>query len=129
MKLEPSKEVLAKVRHPMYRARVITPVRGVSKTHQAHKSTSDINNIVARYLQSGVLPPQREPQYADLTVFEPTLSENIDKSRTVLEAAGKAAEAQKKARVKAAKDRQIDIEEKLKRLDELEAKSKVNREE
>lgn len=96
-----SPSVLPDVRHPHSRVRVYTRVRGVSRTHQSHKDQVDINNIVRRFDQTGELPPSnRQPQYADVTLLQGDLTDRINRSREVLDQAGRTHEqlqAQRKA--------------------------------
>lgn len=49
------------------RQRVVTVLPGVSRTKQSFKDECDINILMRRYQQSGVLPPMdgREPRYMD----------------------------------------------------------------
>lgn len=104
------------VRHPYERARVITRVRGLSMTHQSHRDICDINNIVRRFADTGMLPPTRQTQYADLTQYPSNLDEAILKSRATLDAAGRAVEAQKEAAVKRKEQEQIDLANEVERL-------------
>lgn len=66
---------LPNVRHPFLRLRMPTTLEGESKTHQSHAKTVDINNIIARYKDTGYLPPStRPPQFMDATPFSEDLT-------------------------------------------------------
>lgn len=103
-------------RHPYERARVITRVRGPSMTHQSHRDICDINHIVRRFAQTGMLPPQREPQYVDLTQFPDSLDKAIIQSREVLDTVGRDVEAHNEERVKQKQQEQIDLVSEVERL-------------
>lgn len=67
---------LPRVRHPYERERVQIRIEGESKTHQAHKDSCDVNNIIARYERTGELPPNRKRGvYADVTALQGDLTE------------------------------------------------------
>lgn len=102
------------MRHPAQRVRVTYTCEGESMTHQSHAETCDINNIIRRYDNTGLLPDGRGPgSYADITQLQnKTFAEQIVESRDVLDKAGKAIEAKKqKEREAAAKQAELDKKE------------------
>lgn len=117
------------VRHPHERARVLTPVRGKSMTHQSHKDLCDINSIVRRFENTGQLPEStKQPQYADVSALQSDLTERINESRAVLDQAGRALH-EKQAADKAAQEKQLaDDAAELERLRSFEQSVKENRE-
>jgi len=54
------------------RKRVVTPVVGESRTKQSFKDECDINRIMSRYQNTGVMEfvNKREARYADVTAFD-----------------------------------------------------------
>ena len=71
----------ARAVHP----RVTTDPVGVSRTQQADKDQTDINNIVNRYARTGHLPIQRQGVYVDVTALQGELTELHARSRDVLQ--------------------------------------------
>lgn len=70
------------VRHPMSRTRVRFETEGESKTHQSHAASCDVNNIIARYERTGVLPPTRAVgQFGDVTQYQGDLTDLVNRSR------------------------------------------------
>lgn len=56
------------VRGKFERERAYAPTSPDSITHQADAENADINQIVARYKRTGIIPPStKQPQYADVT--------------------------------------------------------------
>lgn len=106
------------VRHPFERVRTQYATQGDSKTHQSHADSCDINNIIRRFDNTGTLPPTtREAQYADVTALqEGDLTERINHSRVVLDAAGREMEAKQKAEQKSREEYQHELEDEIKRL-------------
>ena len=92
-------------------AKVTTDPVGVSRTQQADKDQTDINNIVNRYARTGNLPPQRQGVYADVTALQGELTELHERSKAALQTfdeferqhKAKAAEAAKAKAAEAAK--------------------------
>lgn len=77
---------LPKVRHPAIRIRTITPIVGESMTHQSHASSCDINNIIKRFDNTGLLPSgSREGQYADVTPLQGDFTDIINRSKELIE--------------------------------------------
>lgn len=73
MKKEKSNRV---VRKPYERVRVTFETDGPSKTHQSHKDSCDVNQILARYERTGMLPPSRSVgQFGDVTGLQGDLTE------------------------------------------------------
>lgn len=108
-----SESSLPLVRHPFDRVAVHPILEGDSMTHQSHASACDINNIIRRFDNTGILPPSnREPQYADVTALQGDPTELILKGRETLHAAGEQLDARQQAEKKA----QLDIVDEAKRL-------------
>lgn len=107
-----------KVRMPWERLRVQTPMVGESMTHQSHAESCDINHIIRRYDNTGLLPDGRGPgQYADVThLQEKQLDQMITESRETLDKAGRELEEKRQADLEAEIQRVKDIEEENKRL-------------
>lgn len=55
--------------HPHLRGRVVHPVRGESRTIQSDAMSTDINSIMSKYQQHGVLPRVNaaRPRYGDFS--------------------------------------------------------------
>lgn len=74
-----------RVRAPYFRERFLTAVGTVSRTHQSHAASVDVNNIVERYLRTGVLPPdQGVPMYGDVSMLNAPLGELLQRADDVL---------------------------------------------
>lgn len=70
------------------RERTYAEVSGVSKTQQSHKDSVDINNLIARFDRTGVLPmPQKQGQYGDVSIMNDNLQVVLDKANMTLEEA------------------------------------------
>ena len=99
-----------KPRQPNSTPRQVVRTRDLpTKTDQGHKANCDINNLVNRYQREGQIPPpDRKPQYADVTAMQGDLTEVIDRSKTISEGAQKAynkvAEERKNAKKSTQKD-------------------------
>lgn len=105
------------VRSPYDRHRHITHIYGESLTHQSHAESCDINNIIRRFDNTGILPPStREPQYADVTGLQGDLTERINESRETLDAAGRHLEQKQLDDQKQKQQKQIDLENELAEL-------------
>lgn len=110
------------IRKPYERTpRVRTPVIGKSMTHQSHASSCDINNIIRKFDNTGVLPPARhEPQYADVTALQGDLTEAYNKSLETTSAANKFIKERQEKLTKKQKEtekqKQLDLE---KQIDDL----------
>lgn len=114
------------VRPPFSRLRVqVVPV-GDSLTLQSEASACDINEIIARYDQSGFLPAARmEPQYGDVSELNGDFGELLNKSMAALSAFN-AAKAEFELRKSADAKKLMDEKEAdYQRLKELEAKSQL----
>lgn len=110
---------------PFERLRIRTVVVGSSKTVQDHADAADINQIVARFHRSGVLPEGKGPgQYVDVSELQTdNTGAAIVKSREVLSRVAQArAEKAAADRVKAKEQAAADAAE-LARLRELAAKA------
>jgi hypothetical protein len=125
-----SKSSLPEVRHPSSRVRVYTRVRGKSRTHQSHKESVDINNIVRRFDHTGELPPaNRPPQYADVTHLQGDLTDRINFSRETLDVAGRSAEDLDAKRKAESEKKHVDLVAEVERLRKIADKVKENRDE
>lgn len=88
---------IVEVRTPFTRVRTITEITGESMTHQSHASSVDINNIIRRFDNTGVLPPPTgDPVYADVTELQGDLTDRINMSRETLDAAGRQLDEQQR---------------------------------
>ena len=64
---------------------------------------TDVNNIVARFARTGIMPPSKEAQYADVTHLQGDLAEMITKGKEAekeLQALDKTAKEQKASQAK-----------------------------
>lgn len=71
------------IRKPWERTRVIADITSESKTIQDVGNDTNINNIVARFARTGIMPPGNtaEPNYGDFTKLQGDLTEIIEKGR------------------------------------------------
>lgn len=100
------------------RTRVRTPAPECTdgRTHQEFQESTDINRIIGRFARTG-LPPEPEQQYADVTGLQAgDLTQRINMSREILDAAGKVVSDREAEAVASEKQRQLDIEDEIKRL-------------
>jgi hypothetical protein len=75
------------MRHPFQRDRTITEISGESMTHQSHKDACDVNNIVRKFDNTGIIPVGNGPgQYADVTALQGDLTEMQNHSLEVTQA-------------------------------------------
>lgn len=74
------------VRHPAERSRVQFTCVGESRTHQSHAEACDINSIIRRFDNTGLLPDGRPGgQFADVSKFAgKSTAEHLMESRDVL---------------------------------------------
>lgn len=101
------------VRHWHERERVVTPVFGESLTHQSFADESDINRIVRRYYDDGVLPTApSKPVFADVTTLQVDLTDAINNSKATVEKATQGlAAANKKRKAEKAEQAKKDAED------------------
>lgn len=78
--------------------RVVSVPYGESRTQQAAKDQTDINNIVNRYTRSGVLPETRQGIYADVRHLQGDRLEAMANATTTLETAENYLESQRRKR-------------------------------
>lgn len=70
---------------PMSRRRIQTVIVGESMTHQSAADSCDVNQIMARYDRTGVLPPSaRQGVFADVTSLQVDLTEAVNSSRATI---------------------------------------------
>lgn len=106
-------EITPVIRKPYERVRTRTPIRGASMTHQSHAETCDINNIIRRFDNTGVLPPARyEAQYADVTPLQGDLTEAYNQSLETIDTANQFA-VQRTKEKNSKKQKQLDIEKEI----------------
>lgn len=75
-------------RKPWERHQSKTFITDESLTQQSHKESVDVNNIVARFARTGILPPgQGNPVYGDVTAFAKPFQEAIDAAGITIEQA------------------------------------------
>jgi len=108
------------VRRPWQRHRLITEITGESRTHQSHAESCDINHIIRRFDNTGLLPDGRGPgQYEDVTHLQnKQTDELILESRKSLETADADLKSHKRKLAKAEKDRVAALEAENKKLKE-----------
>jgi hypothetical protein len=114
------------VRKPWERVRCYTPIVGESRTHQSHKQSCDINHIIRKYDNTGLLPDGRGPgQYADVThLQEEQLDTMITRSRETLDQAGRELTEKQKAAAAAEKERVANLEREIADLKKAQAAKK-----
>lgn len=83
-----SGEVIRRIKLPNQRVRQSIEFFLPTMTVNSHKDETDINNIVNRYQRTGILPPsERAPIFADVTHLQGDLTERIQASQMILDAA------------------------------------------
>lgn len=113
------------VRGPFVRERVRTPSGGVSRTHQAHADECDINKILARFDNTGSLPPGKgEGQYANVVGLQGDLTTRINHSREILDQAGRDLDEKRQRDIEEQIAEQKSRDEELERLRAFEAEVK-----
>jgi len=111
------------IRKPWERQRVVVDLADQQKqTDDSQGNDTDINNIVARFARTGVMPePQTPGEYADVTALQGDLTEIIEKGK---QAQAELAEAKRKHEADQAakiKENEETAEANAKRLAQLEA--------
>lgn len=106
-------------RHPYDRQRVQFETSGVCRVVQSQKQQADINHIVRKYAETGVLPQGSEGQFIDTTGFSKDPAELIMLAREVVHAADHFAAEQRDLDAKAKQQRQLDLEDEINRLKKL----------
>lgn len=88
------------VRHPNSRPRCKTILTGLrTRTDNAHKDLTDINNIVNRFQRTGSMPTGKGPGvYEDVTLLQGDLTDVINRSKDIVEKAEKVKVALEKAK-------------------------------
>lgn len=72
------------VRHPSSRLRITANIVGESLTSQSDLESTDVNNVVRQYTDTGFLPPGKgEGQFADVTALQGDLTERINYANDV----------------------------------------------
>lgn len=66
------------LRKPYERHRTITVCEGESATDPSFSHDTDVNTIVSRFARTGVMPPGKPGQYADVTGLQGDLTELIE---------------------------------------------------
>lgn len=108
---------LPEVRHPFSRERVFAPLSGESLTHQSHAEACDINRVIKRYDNTGLLPPGSDQgQYLDVTHLQGDPATLINESRQTLSQVENDVSAHRAAVKKKRKEEQLDLEDEVKRL-------------
>lgn len=77
------RKMAPKCRRPWERVRVTVDLTGqVSKTDTSLGNDTNVNNIVARFARTGVLPTTNAvPQYADVTGLQVDLTEALERGK------------------------------------------------
>lgn len=110
------------IRKPYERHRVQTPIVGESMTHQAHAVTCDINNIIRKFDNTGVLPPaQHQGQYADVTGLQGDLTQAYNDAKETIDTSSKFFKEKQREQKKRQNEKQLDLEKEI-----AELKEKVN---
>lgn len=128
--LEALQMIIDVVRHPFHREKVVTECGGASRTHQSHKEACDVNNIIAKFDNTGILPVGKgEGQFVDVTHLQKDLTELHAEAAEVSEAVGAAlakrdldAKEQEAAK-KLAQEKRAQLEKLKSELGELETPS------
>ena len=85
-----------RMRNPFEDLRVPTEVEGESMTDASHGNDTDVNNIIARFDRTGLLPPNHgHGQYADVSGLQDDLTVVIKRGK---EAMDELQEIQKRAK-------------------------------
>lgn len=90
------------VRNYRWRERRSIELDGESMTEQAHRDQTDINSIVQRFQRTGVLPEQRQGQYADVTSLQGDFLERVEHARKVIASYGEAVAEYERSKAAAA---------------------------
>lgn len=100
------------IRRPWERHRFYTQITGESMTHQSHAESCDINQIIRRYDNTGLIPEGRGPgQYGDVSHLQTAQTADlILESRQTLEKANRDLKDHKSKKAQAEKDRIAAIE-------------------
>lgn len=107
------------IRKPFERCRTYTVVAGESMTQQSHADTCDINSIIRRFDNTGVLPPPRhEPQYADVTALQVDLTEAYNSARETIATANNDIDSFNAEQETKQKQKQLDIESEINQIKE-----------
>nr|QJB20236.1 MAG: internal scaffolding protein [Microvirus sp.] len=82
------------VRHPNLRVRYEAVITGESQTIQSAAEECDINHIIRRYENTGILPPPtQQPVYADVSMLNDDLTVLIERKNSVFAALAAASAA------------------------------------
>lgn len=107
------------IRRPFERVRTYTVIKGESMTQQSHAESCDINNIIRRFDNTGVLPPAKhEAQYADVTSLQVDLTEAYNRAAETIATAESDIEKHNAELEKKSKQKQLDIEQEIKQIKE-----------
>nr|QJB20420.1 MAG: internal scaffolding protein [Microvirus sp.] len=83
--------VLPLVRHPNLRVRYEAVITGESQTVQSAVEECDINHIIRRYENTGILPPATEQAvYGDVSLLNDDLTVLVERKNSVFAAAAAA---------------------------------------
>lgn len=110
------------IRKPLQRERVITDLTGQkSKTDRSSGNDTDINNIVARFQRTGVMPPPTgEPHYGDVSALQGELTDLIARGEAARQELQELELQKEKEQQEAIRKNQETAEANAKRLAELE---------
>lgn len=110
------------IRKPLQRERVITDLTGQkSKTDRSSGNDTDINNIVARFQRTGVMPPPTgEPHYGDVSSLQGELTDLIARGEAARQELQELELQKEKEQQEAIRKNQETAEANAKRLAELE---------
>lgn len=107
------------IRKPFERVRTYTIIAGESMTQQSHAETCDINNIIRRFDNTGVLPPAKhEAQYADVTGLQIDLTEAYNRATETIATAESDIAKYNADLENKSKQKQLDIEQEIKQIKE-----------
>lgn len=99
------------IRHPFQRDRTTCNCGGESLTHQSHKDACDVNNIVRKFDNTGIIPVGKgEGQYGDVTALQRDLTEQLADAQANAEAVNEVLQTRDKNARKEAEEAQAEAE-------------------
>ncbi|AXL15131.1 internal scaffolding protein [Microviridae sp.] len=111
------------LRKPYERVRTITKVEGESMTDPSFANDTDVNTIVSRFARTGVMPPGKEGQFADVSGLQKDLTDLIEEGK---QATSELRNARDKINRELKEKEQTEKEQLMERVKELEAQQTQN---
>jgi len=108
------------IRMPFERHRTITVTEGDSQTDTSFGNETNINNIIARFSRTGILPGSgdKQPQYEDVTHLQVGLTQLINDGNAAQARTSAARQALQKAKEELEKSEKQELENTIQRLKE-----------